>query len=104
MGYLTKTAATFRVQIGNAPASLGAVSGVVSNASTSTFVSGATVTLNRGVFNGSTTTTGTYSIQNVVPGTYEIRVRNAGFTDSTSTVTVTGSQTSTANFTLTPSP
>jgi hypothetical protein len=102
MGYLTKNGATFRVQIGIAPTTLGAVSGVVSNASTSAFVSGATVTLNRGVFNGTTTATGTYSIQNVVPGSYEIRVRNGGYQDATTNVTVTAGQTSTVNFTLNP--
>jgi hypothetical protein len=104
MGYLTKTGASFRVQIGTAPASLGSVSGVISNANTSAFVSGATISLNRGVFTGTSTSTGTFSIQNVIPGSYEIRVRATGFTDSTSNVIVTGGQTSTVNFTLAPSP
>jgi hypothetical protein len=76
----------------------------VNDAATSAVISGATVTLNRGVFDGTTLGTGNYSIQNVVPGTYEIRARMAGYQDSTTTVNVTGGQTSTINFNLTPAP
>jgi hypothetical protein len=100
MGYLTKTAAHFRVQLGNDPGQ-GSVSGSVTDAATSAFLSGVTITLNRGVQSTSSNSSGSYAFPNTVYAQqYEIKASKAGYQDSVKTVTVTAGQTATVNFAL----
>lgn len=102
MGYLTKAAAHYRVQIGNDPGK-GSVSGTVTDSTNGSFVSGATITLNRGVHSLTTNANGGYALANTVfAQTYEIRASKTGYQDAVKTVTVVPGQTATVNFVLTP--
>jgi hypothetical protein len=104
MGYLTKAAGLYRVQIGTNPGQ-GSVSGVVTNASTGAFLSGVQISLNRGVQTTLTDGNGGYQFaSSVVAQTYEVRARKAGFYDKVATVTVAPNMTSTVSFSLTPVP
>jgi len=76
---------------------LGNVTGTVTNSS-NTPIQGATVT-----FGGGTTTTnaaGAYSFTNLPAGTIQLVASAAGFQSVTQNVTITGGNTTTANFTL----
>ena len=102
MGYLTKAAGSFRVQIGADPGQ-GSVSGSVTDAMTSAFLSGVTVTLNRGVQTTSTNASGGYAFPNTVYAQqYEIRASMMGYKDTVKTVTVMPGQTATVNFAMSP--
>ncbi len=85
----------------NAPTT-GTLTGTVTNSSGGAAISGATVSISGG---GSTTTAanGTYTINNVTPGSnLSVTASKSGFTSSTATVTVTAGNTTTRNFSLTP--
>ncbi len=100
MGYLTKSAARFRVQIGTDPGK-GSVSGMVTDATTSAFISGVQITLNRGVQDTTTGSNGDYAFANTVfAQSYEVRARKAGYKDATQTVNVTAGVTSTVNLSM----
>ena len=73
---LTTQAAHYQARIGNDPGS-GTVSGQVVDGSSQP-VSGATVTVNRGLYTQTTTSTGIYSFAAVPVGTWEIEVTKTG--------------------------
>jgi hypothetical protein len=102
MGYLTKAGASFRLQIGADPGK-GGVSGNVTDAGTGAFISGVTVTLNRGVHTTTTNSQGAYAFTNntVFAQDYEIRASKTGYKTSAQTVSVKAGQTATVNFSLT---
>jgi hypothetical protein len=106
-GYLTKSANHFKVQIGPSPG-LGDLQGHVQNMTSQAFISGATVTLNRGLATATTDSGGFFSINydsaKVPAGSYELKVTAGGFQSATRTVTVTKDQLTTADFMLAPSP
>jgi hypothetical protein len=101
MGYLTRNAAHFRVQVGANPGT-GTVSGVATDGHSSAFLSGVTVTLNRGIQSTSTSTGGAYSISAVYAQPYEVRASHAGYVDAVQQVTVAPNLTSVVNFVMTP--
>lgn len=102
MGYLTKSAAHFRVQLGTNPGQ-GSVSGTVTDAMTSAFLSGVSITLNRGVQTVVSNASGGYAFPNTVYAQqYEITASKAGYKDSVKMVTVTSGMTATVNFALGP--
>jgi hypothetical protein len=103
MGYLTKQAARFRLQIGADPGK-GGVSGTITDSTTGGFVNGATVTLNRGVHTVTTNAQGAYAFTNntVFAQDYEVRVTKTGYKPGTQTVSVKTAQTATVNLALVP--
>ncbi|MFZ5788093.1 MAG: carboxypeptidase-like regulatory domain-containing protein [Acidobacteriota bacterium] len=103
MGYLTKAGATFRIQIGSDPGK-GGVSGTITDGSTGSFLSGVTVTLNRGVHTATTTAQGAYAFTNntVFAQDYEVRASKTGYKTGVQTVTVVSGQTATVNMALQP--
>lgn len=76
----------------------GAISGVVTDASTNAPLSGATVT--DGTRSATTDTSGAYTINNVTAGTYTVTVSRIGYSSSSKSVTVVSGTTSAANFAL----
>ncbi len=91
----TLTANTFTLT-----SNTGTVSGVVTSSTTNAAISGATV-----LYGGGSTTTnasGAYSLTGVPAGSVNLVASASGFNSQTITVTITGGQTSTANFSLTP--
>ncbi|MEA2633982.1 MAG: large repetitive protein [Chloroflexota bacterium] len=76
----------------------GAITGTVTNATTGTPISGATVAYS----GGSTTTNGSgqYTLSSVSPGTYSVTASASGYSSMTQSVTVGSGQTATANFGL----
>ena len=103
MGYLTKAAATFRVQIGTTPGQ-GSVAGSITDASNGNApLAGVTVTLNRGVQTVTSTASGTYAFPSTVYAQqYEVRASKTGYKDGVQMVTVTTGVTATANFAMSP--
>jgi hypothetical protein len=117
-GYLTKQARHFVVHIsqdGNPPA-MGTIQGMASEngASGPTFVPGANISVNRGLFrlpnNLPTTpdttsgnTDGTFSVP-VPPGTYEVTATKTGYAPSTVMVTVAAGPPTGTNITMTKLP
>jgi len=103
-GYLTREAGHYQVRVGADPGS-GTVFGQVTDATTSMPISGATVSVNRGVFGDqSTNSTGNFNFSDVSDGTWELRVRAEGFAEATMTITVMDSMSTAANLSLTPLP
>ncbi len=104
-GYLTKAAGHYRVRLGANPGA-GAVSGAITNAAGP--VSGAKITINRGLFNfageapdQTTAANGTYVFPSTIPvGTWEITVTDAMGVTKTQSVVVTANNTTAANITL----
>lgn len=83
----------------------GSISGVVTNAQTSAFLNGATLTLTQGSTVIATTTTnnlGGYGFTNVVPGSYTLAASLTNFTTSSQSITVTTNSVTTQNFSLQP--
>jgi hypothetical protein len=104
-GYLTKQAGHYKVRIGADPGAGGILGSVVDGSSVS--VSGAKVTINRGLLNPgvadqTTPSNGAYNFGSIPVGTWEVQVSKAGFATETQTVTVTQGNSATLNFTLTP--
>jgi hypothetical protein len=79
-------------------ASTGAMSGTVTDASTKSAISGATVSYS----GGSTTTnpSGVYTLSNVVPGTYTVTASATGYMSGSASVPVTAGTSTTQNFAL----
>ncbi len=96
---LTTQGAHYAVRIGTDPGT-GTVSGQVVDGASQP-VSGATVTVNRGLFTQTTTSTGNYSFTAVPVGTWEISVTKTGSAASASkTATVTLATSTTVNVVL----
>lgn len=101
MGYLTKAAASYRVQLGANPGQ-GSVSGFVKD-NLNNPLSGVTVSLNRGLQTTTTSATGNFAFSsNVWAQTYEVTASKSGFKDAVANTTVTKDSTSTVNLTLAP--
>lgn len=83
-------------------ASLGSLSGTVTNAATGSAVAGATVSLS-GVGSTTTNSSGVYTFTNVTAGSYPISATATSFNAANDTVTITAGQATTKNFSLTPS-
>jgi cysteine-rich repeat protein len=98
MGHLTKAAAHVVVRVGADPGS-GTVFGSVFD-ETNHPVSGATVRVNRGLFQGTTNSSGTYSISGVAAGSWEISVQYPDHTATAQQLAVTAGGQASANFTL----
>jgi hypothetical protein len=96
---LTTQGAHYQVRIGNDPGS-GTVSGQVVDGASQP-VSGATVTVNRGLFTQTTTSTGNYSFTTVPVGSWEIEVTKTGSASTaTKMATVTLGASTTVNLIL----
>ena len=92
--------ATWMKTTWNAPT--GTISGTVKNAG-GVGLSGAIVTANPGGLTATSGTGGAYTINNVIVGTYDVTAKLAGYGQQTQTgKTVSGGQTTTVNFVLTP--
>jgi hypothetical protein len=96
-GYLTKAATHLRVNVGPNPGVGGAL-GLVTD-STSKPLSGATVTLNRGLYSQATNSSGNYNITGISAGSYELKVSHGGKT-ATQMITITKDMTTTANISI----
>jgi hypothetical protein len=108
-GYLTKLGGHYRVLIGTSPGVGGLLGQVTDNSTPPKNISGATITINRGLLNPdlvadqATTATGSYNFNATVPaGTWEITVSKSGFQTQTQTAVVSAAMSTTLNFTLTP--
>ncbi|NLX21526.1 MAG: CHAP domain-containing protein [Phycisphaerae bacterium] len=80
----------------------GDLTGTVTNASTSAPIPGAAVTLS-GVGNTTTNGSGVYTFNSVAGGSYTVSVSATGYNPASDGVTITGGNTTTKNFALTPS-
>jgi len=98
VGHLTKQAAHVIVRVGTDPGT-GTVFGSVFDENNQP-VSGATVRVNRGIFTGTTSSQGTYSISGVAAGAWEISVVYPNHTAGAQQLTVTSGGQASANFTL----
>jgi hypothetical protein len=95
-GRLTKAAGHYRVSIGPDPGS-GNVSGHVVNGAAP--VSGATVTVNRGLYTTTTDVNGNYTMSNVTSGMWEVSV-TSGTLHAAKTATIAPSTTTTVDLTF----
>ncbi len=78
----------------------GAIAGVVRDSSNNA-IAGALVTVNNGAFNATAASDGSYTINNVPPGTYSVLAWKNGYRSQTnSNVSVSTGQTTTSNFNL----
>lgn len=96
-GYLTKTVATYKVQIGEDPGT-GVVLGQVVDG-TGNAVDGVTITVNRGLYTQSSNNLGNYNFPQVPAGSWELRASKSG-KSATQMITVSKGMPTTANFTL----
>ncbi|HTL35221.1 MAG TPA: carboxypeptidase regulatory-like domain-containing protein [Kofleriaceae bacterium] len=97
-GNLTKKASHVVVRVGPDPGT-GTVFGSVFD-ETNHPVQGAVVRVNRGLFQGTTNSSGTYSISGVAAGAWEISVQYPDHTATAQQLTVSASGQASANFTL----
>jgi hypothetical protein len=97
-GNLTKAGASYRVNIGANPGS-GAVLGQVVDGKGQP-ISGASVTINRGLYTQSTNSVGNYNFMAVPAGSFELDVSATGHMPTTKPITVTASGSTTANVSL----
>lgn len=99
-GYLTKTASHYRVFVGTDPGKGGLLGQVVDAMGKP--VSGAKVTVNRGLWNATTNASGSYNFMATIPtGTWEVRaISPDGSLTETKMDMVTKDGTTTVNFTL----
>ncbi|HUB06129.1 MAG TPA: carboxypeptidase-like regulatory domain-containing protein, partial [Myxococcales bacterium] len=105
MGYPTHGASHYEVDIGTAPtaATSGTVAGTVLDG-TGTGIVGATVVVQRGLYQVQTQAGGVYTFGNsaIPAGTYEVVAEASGMQSQSLTLTVTGGATTDGDFTLTP--
>ncbi len=107
MGYPNRTARHFRVNVGTEPGR-GNITGVVRDSITSTFIGGATVVVNGGIWSTtSSTLNGAYSFgSNVYDNTgwpiWEVRASAPGYVTDTHTANVTTGMTTNVDFFLVP--
>jgi hypothetical protein len=97
VGNFTKVAGSYEVFIGTDPGN-GSLTGTVVDASSQP-VSGATVTVNRGIYSTTTNDTGVYNFSAIPAVAWEVSV-SAGGETTTSTATVTSGGTTTQNLML----
>ncbi len=103
-GYQTKAAAHYQAWIATTTPINGTASGQISwiNMGTAQTITGATVTLNRGLFTSTATASdGKYNVTNVPAGTWEATASAPGFNPVTKTITVSGGAATTTDFQLT---
>ncbi len=100
-GAITRAAAHSIVYVGANPGS-GNVSGSVYDGSMgNAALSAVTLTINRGFFNQTTASNGTYTFSNALPaGTWELTASKTGYISQTVTVTVAAAGSVNQNFTL----
>jgi hypothetical protein len=96
-GRLSKRAGHYRVNIGADPGA-GAIVGRIVNAQAQA-VSGATVSVNRGLYETTTDSLGNFTLTGVTAGTWELSVRS-GAQASTKQITVTANQTTPGDMSL----
>ncbi len=102
-GYLTKEAATYRFRIGDDPGE-GTILGVVRDEDQET-ISGATITINRGLFHGAipdqtSSAGGNYNFTAVPAGEWELRVTADGYETKDIAVSLNDGQSRTVDITL----
>jgi hypothetical protein len=97
-GYLTKAAGNYRVQIGTDPGN-GVVLGQVTDGKGMP-ISNADVSINRGLWDQPTNTSGNFNFATVSAGTYELRATVSGKTPVTQMITVTMGNSTTANVSI----
>ncbi|MBS2031552.1 MAG: carboxypeptidase regulatory-like domain-containing protein, partial [Deltaproteobacteria bacterium] len=98
MGYPTKRAAHYEVDIGTAPAT-GTLAGTVTDGTNP--IAGVQVVVQRGLYVATTDTNGIYDFNNNVPaGTYEVVANKSGYQSVQATVTVIAGQSVTHPFTM----
>jgi hypothetical protein len=95
-GRLTKAAGHYRVNIGPDPGT-GALNGHIVNGANP--VSGATVTVNRGLYTTTTDTQGNYTIPQVTAGTWEISATSNAL-NATKNATIANGSTTTVDLTF----
>ena len=100
-GALTKEAEHYQLRIGTEPAKEN-ISGSVFDASNSSApLSGVTLSINRGLFNATSTSSGTYTFNgNLYVGTWEVTAKKDGYLPQTKTVTLVKGSPLNENFTL----
>lgn len=96
-GRLTKTAGHYQVRIGEDPG-FGSIQGTVVD-SNSQPIPNAVVTVNRGLFTATTSSNGTFSLPEVVAGTWELSAKFGALSASKS-ITVTAGMSTAGNLTL----
>jgi hypothetical protein len=94
-GYLTKSAAHFRVFIGDDPGN-GVVLGQVADGMGKP-ISSAAVSINRGLYTQTTNSSGNFNFAAVPAGSYELRVSVPGKAPMTQSIMVTKGGSTTAN-------
>jgi hypothetical protein len=97
-GYLTKTGAHYRINIGTDPGSGSLVGTVVDGSSKA--ISGATVSVNNGLYTQTTNAAGQYNIATMTAGTWQVSTSAAGHAAATAMATVTSGGVTTQNFVL----
>ncbi len=97
-GYLTKVTAHYQVRIGADPGA-GTILGQVID-SQSQPVDGASITVNRGLFDTTSNSSGNYDLQNVIAGSWEVTASKVPYAPVVHNVTVTDQNSTTVNFTL----
>ena len=85
------------------PILVGSITGTVTNASDATAIGGATVSVDTGQ-SATTAADGTYTITDVPTGERSVTASADGFESQTKTATVTGNETTSVDFALTPVP
>ena len=101
MGYSTRRAAHYEVDLGNSP-DAGTIAGTVKDSFDAGIV-GATVVVQRGLYTATTVAGGVYTFPNTIPeGTYEVVAKkpDAGVQAEAMTLTVTAGQTTEGYFSL----
>jgi hypothetical protein len=98
---------TIDVEMTDIPSTLGIIEGTVENADDSTPIQGATVkateTTTLDEYYASTLADGTYSLNDLPPGSYDVECTKLGFDDGTASgVSVTANTTTTQDFSLDP--
>ena len=96
-GRLTKQAGHYQVRIGTDPGQ-GSVQGNIVDSNNQPIV-GATVTINRGIFETSTSTNGVFNLGGVTAGTWELSAK-FGALSATKTITVINGMSTAGNLTL----
>lgn len=102
-GYQTKNVAHYQAWIAAAAPGSGALNGQISwiNGGSAQTISGATATVNRGLFTSTATgADGKYNLTTVPAGTWEVTATASGFQPATKTVTVTAGMPTTTDFQL----
>lgn len=107
MGYLTSTAGTYRVRIGDDPGT-GSILGTIRDENNDP-LSGARVTVNRGLLNpavpdGITNSNGQYNMGDVPAGEWEVQISADGYVTQTTTITLSDGQARTVDITLAVAP